>query len=157
MYITGFHNFTKFTLRRLYSVSRSGKLGTTVKTMEKILSPSERLTSSVQPLNYKILLEPDLETGKKFIGNVVIKVNVTETKHDICLHANLLEIREVKLFKDDQTAVPVARFKLVPKVEQLQVVLADPIDKGTYNINVDFKGDLTGFIGFYAAYTKDDR
>lgn len=158
MYKTGFLNLTKFPLRALRAIRRSGYVGSTVKKMEKVISCTwERLSPSVYPLNYKLVLEPDLETGEKFKGNVVIKVNVKETRNYICLHANLLEIHGVKVFKDDKTAVPVSKFNLIPKVEQLQVDLAEPIGKGNYIMDVDFKGNLSGFLGLYSTYTKADR
>lgn len=157
MYKSCFKNIIKFQLQGLCSMSQSEKKVSTVKTMAKVLSPSDRLSSYVHPVNYKIVLEPNLESGNKFKGNVVIKVNVTDRKDDICLHSNLLEISNVKVSKNGKTPVPVTRFQLVPKVEQLQIILAEPIEKGIYNIDVDFWGDLSGFVGFYASYPKEDR
>lgn len=158
MYKTGFQILTKFTLQTLRNIRRSVNFSTMVETMEKdTFSPSERLSPSVRPLNYKLHLEPDLATGESFKGNIVIKVNVEEKKNSISLHANLLEITDVKVFKEDKIAVPVAKFNLIPKVEQLQIDLAELIDKGIYNINVDFTGKLTGFLGLYSTSTKADR
>lgn len=158
MYKTGFQNLIKLTGRALPVISRSGYVGTVVQTMEQVAScPLERLSTSVLPLNYKLVLEPDLETGEKFKGNVVIKVNVKEKKNYICLHANLLEITGVKVFKDDKTAVPVAKFNLIEKAEQLQVNLAEPIGKGIYIMDLDYMGTLSGFLGFYSTYTKGNR
>lgn len=159
MFKTGFQNLTKLTLRTLFSdISRLGYVGTTVETMEQVISsPSERLSSSVYPINYKLVLEPNLETGEIFQGNVVIKVNVKEKKNYICLHANLLEISDVKVFKDDKTAVPVDKFNLMPKIEQLQVNLAEPIGKGIYILDVTFTGKLSGFLGLYSTYTNANR
>lgn len=164
MYKSSFQNLTKFTLRalrtteQLRTVSRSAHVSTSVEKMEQVTSsPPERLSSSVHPLNYKLVLEPNLETGEKFKGNVVIKINVKEKKNDIYLHANLLEICNVKVFKDDKTTVPVAKFYIIPKVEQLQVHLAEPIDRGIYIMDVDFTGKLSGFLGLYSTYTRPDR
>lgn len=158
MYKTGFQNLTKFSLKALRDISWSRYVGTTTETMEPMTyNPSERLSSSVRPLNYKLVLEPNLDNGKEFIGNVVIKINVKENTGYIRLHANLLEISDVKVFKDDQTAVPVTKFNLMQKVEQLEIEFARPIGKGIYLMHVDFKGFLSGFLGLYSAYTKGNR
>ncbi|GBP96318.1 Glutamyl aminopeptidase [Eumeta japonica] len=56
---------------------------------------SERLSKSVIPQNYKIILNPDLEAGT-FSGNVNIRVDIKDERDHIRLHTKFLQIQNVK-------------------------------------------------------------
>ncbi|GBP93587.1 Endoplasmic reticulum aminopeptidase 2 [Eumeta japonica] len=86
---------------------------------------SERLSKSVIPQNYKIILNPDLEAGT-FSGNVNIRVDIKDERDHIRLHTKFLQIQNVK-----------------------------NITPGIYDIDIGFTGILTNkFIGFYASRFK---
>ncbi|KAI5638874.1 peptidase family m1 domain-containing protein [Phthorimaea operculella] len=126
-------------------------------TMEKPplkVTISDRLSSLVQPVNYKLKLHPDLVTGG-FKGSVHIDVCVKEQKNYIQLHTKFLDINDVKVYKGDQE-VPVMKYLEVKQIEQLLIHFDSPLCAGKYQICVDFSGDLTrNIVGFYLSHLKN--
>lgn len=114
---------------------------------------SERLSQLIRPVNYKLKLQPDLETGK-FHGKASINVIIKHERDNLCLHTKFLCIKDVKV-RSGQIEVPVQKYFEIESLEQLYIQLDKNINAGSYDINIEFSGDLTrNIVGFYLSRLK---
>nr|QBI71869.1 aminopeptidase A isoform X2 [Plutella xylostella] len=146
--------FSKFTLQ---SVTKRYRVSTVkpIKRMESLkMKLSDRLSGLVLPVNYNLKLHPNMEKGT-FEGHVNIHVNVKEERKHIYLHTKFLDIKNVKVLKDNKD-IPVAKFFEVAQLEQLMIHFEQALPAGHYHIDIDFSGSLTkSIVGFYASRYKD--
>ncbi|XP_061703986.1 glutamyl aminopeptidase-like isoform X2 [Cydia pomonella] len=116
----------------------------------------ERLSSLVRPVNYKLLLKPNLDTGI-FQGNVKINIVIKQEKNYVNLHSKFLDISKVQVFRGDRE-IPVFKYMEVEKLEQLLIEFNDPLSPGSYQIDIDFEGKLTQkIVGFYSSRLRDGK
>lgn len=117
---------------------------------------SERLSPLVRPVNYKLELRPNLDTGT-FQGCVKIEVTVKQERNHINLHANFLNIVDVKVYKGVDEVI-VSKFLEVKQLEQLFIYFESSLSSGTYKIHIDYTGDLTrNIVGLYSSRLQDGR
>lgn len=117
---------------------------------------TERLCGLVRPTHYKLLLNPDLKTGL-FKGSVSIDINVKETRTFLTLHTKFLNINDLKVFRNNNE-VSVAKYREIESLEQLLVQFDTDLKPGTYQLHIEFDGNLTrNIVGFYLSHLKDKR
>lgn len=117
---------------------------------------SERLSSRVKPVNYKLKLIPRMDEAT-FLGNVDISIKVKESRKYLALHSKFLDIKDVKIVKGGKD-VPVSKFVEMKQVEQLLIYCDETLDTGDYNVVIDFTGSLTNnHVGFYLSLLEGDR
>ncbi|KAI8422428.1 hypothetical protein MSG28_006268 [Choristoneura fumiferana] len=116
----------------------------------------ERLSSLVRPVNYKLILRPNLDTGV-FSGNVKINIVLKQEKNFVNLHSNLLDISKVQVFRGDRE-IPVFKYIEVKQLEQILIEFSEPLSPGSYQIDIDFSGKLTKkIVGFYSSNLKNNK
>ncbi|CRK88819.1 CLUMA_CG002671, isoform A [Clunio marinus] len=118
-----------------------------------------RLSESVFPIYYDLLLHPDLtpgELGGDFNGAVKITLNITEETDVIVLHSHELTILSVNFSTPDMGVIE-STYELLPEMEQLKVKLDSNIPIGDeYILDIDFEGSLRDkIVGFYSSTYKD--
>lgn len=117
---------------------------------------SERLSYLVRPVNYNVILHPDLESGK-FSGSVKIDTVVKQEKSYLNLHTKLLNITDVKVFQNDRE-VTIRKYSEVKQLEQLMIQFENVLQPGRYQININFNGDMTHkIVGLYSSRLNNDR
>lgn len=116
----------------------------------------ERLSSLVRPVNYKLILRPNLDTGV-FSGNVKINIVLKQENNFVNLHSNLLDISKVQVFRGDRE-IPVFKYIEVKQLEQILIEFNEPLSPGSYQIDIDFNGNLTKkIVGFYSSNLKNNK
>lgn len=129
---------------------------TTVNMTNCVTKKSERLSPSLLPVHYNLLLHPDLKTGL-FQGSVEIDIKLLEGKDIVKLNTQFLEILNVKVLSQGKL-VPVSRFFEDKELEQLVIEFVNSASAGNYQISVDFSGCLTkNIVGFYLSQFKGNR
>lgn len=117
---------------------------------------SERLSLSIRPSHYQLLLNPDMKTGL-FQGNVKIDVNLEDKKNFLSLHTKFLDINDVKVFKG-VTEIPVIKFLENKYLEQLLIQFDSDLSPGNYQLSIKFNGNLTrNIVGIYLSHLKNNR
>ncbi|KAF8795593.1 Glutamyl aminopeptidase like protein [Argiope bruennichi] len=109
-----------------------------------------RLSKSVIPLHYDLLLHPDLDTDT-FSGTVEITTNVTQETRHFIVHAYKLSVRNVRVVdvRSDKEVPLVKQFVYSPH-EYFVVATEEKVKVGTYRLKYEFAGTLNGtIIGFY--------
>lgn len=143
-------------LKSALPVFYNQQLHTTVKMANCVTKKSERLSTSVTPVHYNLLLHPDLKSGL-FQGSVQIDSKLLEERDNIKLNTHLLDIQSVKVFNQDKL-VPLARFFEDNELEQLVIEFQGSVSSGDYKICVDFNGSLTkSIVGFYLSRLHGNR
>ncbi|XP_072938562.1 aminopeptidase A-like isoform X2 [Epargyreus clarus] len=114
-----------------------------------------KLSPLVRPLHYKLTLHPDLETGLfKGTVKIIITVNKQHT-HTLSVHTKFLDIRDVKVFKENKK-MHIIRYSEVKPLEQLLIEFENPLHLGTYHVNIEFNGDMTrNIVGLYLSRLKN--
>ncbi|XP_013142752.1 PREDICTED: glutamyl aminopeptidase-like isoform X2 [Papilio polytes] len=127
-----------------------------IKIMENVPSTAltERLSPLVRPGHYRLLLSPNLDNGV-FQGNVKIDVIAKHQNNHISLHTKFLNIETVKVYKNGEE-FPIQKWIEMKNLEQLVIIFNNVLSSGTYNIHINFSGDLTrNIVGFYLSHLKD--
>ncbi|GBM98759.1 hypothetical protein AVEN_73185-1 [Araneus ventricosus] len=117
-----------------------------------------RLSKTVIPVHYDLLLHPDLETDT-FFGAVEITTNVTKDTRHFVVHAYKLTVRDVRVVdvQRDKEVALAKQFVYSPH-EYFVVTLEDQVKVGTYRLKYEFAGTLNGtIIGFYKSRYKNGR
>ncbi|CAF4848183.1 unnamed protein product [Pieris macdunnoughi] len=136
----------------LYSRSISSSFCEKIMETSKI-KLSERLSPLIHPVNYKLKLNPDLESGK-FLGEVSINVIVDGERDNFSLHTKFLHIKDVKV-TSGHNEITVQKYFEIKSLEQLYIQFDKNIHVGSYDINIEFSGDLTrNIVGFYLSRLK---
>ncbi|GIY28682.1 glutamyl aminopeptidase [Caerostris extrusa] len=117
-----------------------------------------RLSKTVVPVHYDLLLHPDLKTDT-FSGTVTIAVNVTKLTKHFVVHAYRLTILEVQVDDVQQNhAVPVEKQFAYNPHEYLVVSTEERVKPGSYKLRFKFGGTLNGsIIGFYKSRYKNAK
>ncbi|GIX84866.1 glutamyl aminopeptidase [Caerostris darwini] len=117
-----------------------------------------RLSKTVVPVHYDLLLNPDLKTDT-FSGTVTIAVNVTKLTKYFVVHAYRLTILEAQVDDVQQNhAVPVEKQFAYNPHEYLVVSTEERVKPGPYKLRFKFGGTLNGsIIGFYKSRYKNAK
>ncbi|XP_047509219.1 glutamyl aminopeptidase isoform X1 [Pieris napi] len=109
-----------------------------------------RLSRDVRPLNYTLILWPDLER-RCFKGQVTIRMRVLRPTTNIEVHVKNLSINYVDFNDDANRFVQINTTNLIPKREVYEVQFGhNEISEGVYKLTLNFTGKLdTGIVGFY--------
>ncbi len=113
-----------------------------------------RLSRSVQPIHYQLVLEPDLGAAT-FGGAQDIRIAVNEPVNEIVLNAVDLLVEEAWLIVDSGE-----RLELVvdvdPATERLTLRSDRVLTVGTHHLHTQFRGELNDKLrGFYRSTFKD--
>ncbi len=102
--------------------------------------------SNLNPVNYKIHLEPDLHTFK-FEGSVEISVEAVEPVHEIALNALDLAIRNCRVKRGDSHVD--CPFTVDSKKEEISISLPEEMG-GRIGLEIDYSGKINDkMAGFY--------
>ena len=123
-----------------------------------------RLPKSVVPESYHLRLIPFLQEGNfTFAGEVLIRVNVTQSTYNITLHSNELDILSTEVSRaasfdfSDSSDVPVSvsEKKFDSEREFCIIFFGRPLEPGQYKIRIKYRGYLNDALqGFYrSSYT----
>ncbi len=110
-----------------------------------------RLSRNVIPTHYAITLEPDLDAAK-FIGSVVIDLEISEPTTEIVLNGAELEIQLAVV-----GGVPSAAIVLDEEKERVTILMASEVSAGSSTLHLEFTGILNDKLrGFYRSRFTDD-
>ncbi len=117
-------------------------------------SDAYRLPRTVEPLTYRLTLEPDLEAAR-FTGSVEIDVEVLGTPEAVVLNAAELELHDVELApKSGQVLSGTA--DLDPDQERATLRFGGPLPTGPATLRIAFAGVLNDKLrGFYRSTFTD--
>lgn len=128
-------------------------------TMSEIWETNPLIPSYVKPIDYDILITPNLKAGL-FDGTVAISFQLTDLGSYIPIHVKNLEVMSSSLVEENGQPVPV---RIVHCVKNQFWVLT-PLENqksfqpGIYKLDLSFKGNLTGkIVGFYRSLYLDDK
>jgi tricorn protease interacting factor F2/3 len=109
----------------------------------------------INPINYKIHLEPDLQTFK-FSGAADISIDAESPTREIALNALELEILSCQVVAEGESKS--CRFVLDPKKEVVKVSLPDDMS-GNIILRIEYKGEINNkMAGFYrSTYLSDGQ
>ncbi len=109
------------------------------------------LPLKVNPVNYKIQLEPNLTT-LTFAGDLTIDVNITEDTNEVSLHSKELVIKSVSFLSSDGVANDSCKltdinYNLVLHTVTFKFSQSLPLGSGSLHILYDgiLNGDMAGF------------
>ncbi|XP_061399840.1 glutamyl aminopeptidase-like [Musca vetustissima] len=119
---------------------------------------SFRLPKELLPQHYELRLQPDL-LNKTFSGNVKIRLQILKPISFIPVHSKLLtvETKNVQRICDNSvvTVTPSLTYDH-PEFEYWVTEFAEPLDEGTYSIELAFSGSLVDrIVGFYQSSYLD--
>ena len=111
--------------------------------------------NDVNPINYRICLEPDLENFR-FRGSTEILIKVSKPVNEISLNALELSIRSCKVSLDGELVD--CPFFVDPKREEIRVSLPKEMD-GKIDLKIDYEGEINNkMAGFYRSkYVVDGK
>ncbi|KAM4707148.1 LOW QUALITY PROTEIN: leucyl-cystinyl aminopeptidase [Discoglossus pictus] len=135
------------TMELVYPIAKNGKVFPWAK---------YRLPSSVLPVQYEIILSPDL-TAMTFTGLVKIKLNVTADSKTIILHSLGLQIRNANVtIAGSLKTVEILEY---PTFEQIAVILPEMLTKGKECVLVmEYSANLSdSYRGFYKVAFKEQN
>ncbi|MBW1704992.1 MAG: M1 family metallopeptidase [Deltaproteobacteria bacterium] len=102
--------------------------------------------TDINPINYKIHLEPDLENFS-FSGSTEILVNASKPVNDITLNILELDIRNCKVQVGDE--FPDCNFHAHPEKERMTISLPNEM-AGEIKLKIDYAGQINDrMAGFY--------
>lgn len=108
-----------------------------------------RLPSHISPVSYDLKLHPDLDT-RRFTGEVIIAVQVTQATDYFIVHAKFLNVTESQLRTDRGQVLPLKDGFPYPENEFFVLTLNDLVVPGKYTLHLKFDGSLVnGIVGFY--------
>ncbi|CAH0407055.1 unnamed protein product [Chilo suppressalis] len=116
-----------------------------------------RLPKHVIPLNYKLLLRPNMG-NKTFSGKVNIKIHITEPTKNITIHSNKLDISSVKLKRKKREIIIASTIRTNDDREFFIIELGHEIEINNYELILVFTGRLDrGYVSFYQSTLKSGR
>jgi len=102
----------------------------------------------LNPLNYRIHLEPDL-TRFRFDGNCEILLEATETVSEVTLNILDIAIWSCRLLKGEGDGFVNCPFRVDPAKEEVRVTLPDATS-GKIRLKIDYQGSINDkMAGFY--------
>ncbi|CAM9196354.1 unnamed protein product [Chrysoparadoxa australica] len=107
------------------------------------------LPSCVQPLEYKLRLEPDLV---KFVfkGTEVVHVNVVSATQTLTLHSKEISIHEASFTGSDGVTIAATSLSFDLKLTTLELGFGVDLPLGEGDLNIEFTGCLNNqMTGFY--------
>jgi puromycin-sensitive aminopeptidase len=117
----------------------------------------KRLSKDVIPVEYTIMLKPDLE-AHVFEGEETVTLSVIKPTRTITLHSKDLEIIFAEC-KKSNIAIAIARTTYDEKAETVTFHFTKSLAKGTHSLKLVFRGILSDSMrGFYKSqYTIDGK
>jgi len=111
--------------------------------------------NDVNPIHYRIRLEPDLESFR-FQGSTEILVKASKPVNEISLNALELSVRSCKVKVDGKLVS--CPFIVDPKKEEIRVSLPEEMD-GKIDLRIDYVGEINNkMAGFYRSkYVVDGK
>lgn len=112
-----------------------------------------RLPRSVVPMNYRLVLEPDLHNAS-FVGSVDIAVQVATRSNELTLNSLDLQIHNASVSVNgiEQTAA----VSEDEDAERISLLLEDELNLGEASIHIEFSGLLNDkLLGFYRSTYVD--
>jgi len=118
-------------------------------------TPAGRLPDTVRPERYELRLAPDLASST-FAGEVDVDLQVDRPTDRLTCNAAELEVQEAWVLVGDRRLE--ATTELDEELEQLHVVLPEPLPAGAARLHVRFSGVLNDKLrGFYrSSYVAED-
>ena len=117
---------------------------------------SHRLPRTVEPISYRLRVEPDLEAAT-FSGTEEIEVRVHDQTDQIVLNAAELEINEAVVVPPAGDPVT-AQVALDEEAERAILRLPAPLAKGDATVRLSFRGALNDKLrGFYRSTFTDEQ
>ena len=114
-----------------------------------------RLPRTIEPLAYRLRLEPDLEAGE-FSGSVDIDVRVLEQTDEVVMNAADLKIVDASVLPPAGDPVAVGA-SCDEALERLVLRLPAPLAKGDATVSISFTGKLDEALrGFYRCTFTDE-
>ena len=118
------------------------------------MSDSARLTRTVLPISYGLLIETDAEMDR-FTGRVTINLEVMEQTSTVVLHAKELDVELVRLSQHDD--VVAAELTADPKTERIIIRTERPLVEGQATLQLRFDGEVSrGLLGYYRSTFVDE-
>lgn len=113
-----------------------------------------RLPPDVVPLEYDLILDPDIQKGT-FFGQVTISVHINASRDNFIVHCyKNLNVTRSAVRKGKEEVSIRNQFKYEPN--EFYVVETDPVDPGLYKLHYEFEGSLVGsIVGFYRSQYLD--
>ncbi|CAK1540454.1 unnamed protein product [Leptosia nina] len=114
-----------------------------------------RLSRNVKPLNYKLMLWPDLKE-KTYQGQVAIKLSVTEPTKVVEVHKKHLLIQIMTLKNAKGENVVINNNNTDETREVFRMEFNDELPQGDYELTLNFTGKLdNGIVGFYESTIRN--
>ncbi|XP_004925570.1 glutamyl aminopeptidase-like isoform X1 [Bombyx mori] len=115
-----------------------------------------RLPNNILPKNYNLTLKPNMKDNI-FKGTVNIAIEVLTSTNKITMHAYKLTIESVILKDSKNVEVSISSINIsTDKRELLRIHLNDQIQRGKYNVEIVFQGNMDKkIIGFYSSSLKN--
>lgn len=108
---------------------------------------AQRLPTSVVPENYKLFLDPDIDT-RTFSGEEIIRVRVMQPVAEIVLNSLDLDITLAEVSTGGRTQA--AKIAYDKPAEMVRLALATSVPAGSAELHLKFSGRLTeGLRGLY--------
>ena len=112
-----------------------------------------RLSESVNPSHYDIVLRPDIENAT-FSGSVVISANIESQSSEIRLNCIDLVITSAKFISNSVEAFASVTYD--SENEMISLSIGQPLEAGLLEIAIDFEGVLNDLlVGFYRSTYTD--
>nr|XP_020648892.1 leucyl-cystinyl aminopeptidase isoform X1 [Pogona vitticeps] len=115
-----------------------------------------RLPSSVVPIHYSVVLQPNLTTTM-FTGSVQITVKAIQATGHVILHSSKLNITKATLASSGSSRQRPVEILEYPLNDQIAVLAPEALIAGReYNINMEYFSNLSdNYYGFYKIAFKD--
>jgi puromycin-sensitive aminopeptidase len=114
-----------------------------------------KLSRLVLPLNYDLVLQPDLEKFT-FSGHETLELEVVEPTNEIVLNASELEIEFQRLVASNNTVVGAATMTVDEDLERVSFHFEDELQPGKVLMDLAFRGTLNDQLrGFYRSQYLD--
>ena len=118
------------------------------------MTDSARLTRTVLPISYGLLIETDAEMDR-FTGRVTINLEVMEQTSTVVLHAKELDVELVRLSQHDD--VVAAELTADPKTERIIIRTERPLVEDQATLQLRFGGEVSrGLLGYYRSTFVDE-
>ncbi|XP_017484575.1 PREDICTED: glutamyl aminopeptidase-like [Rhagoletis zephyria] len=123
---------------------------------------SFRLPREIRPQHYSLRLQPDM-VKKLYQGTITIKLEVVKPISYIPVHAKTLNVSTEEVMQLGEAGAPVAKLSPTltfahPEYEYWVTEFKDPLQVGSYTLQLAFNGSLTDrIVGFYASSYLDSK
>src|SRR5207245_4893338 len=119
------------------------------------MTGSARLTRTVLPVSYSLLIETDADMSR-FNGQVGIALEIMEPTSTIVLHAKELEVDLGSLNQRDRAVG--AELTADAATERIIIRTERPLEAGPAQLHLRFGGEVSrGLLGYYRSTFVDER